>query len=86
MRNRYKVTGSWGHDKQIGSFVVQAADIMDMQNGQRYLEGAFRVVRVSDGKPAKVGKGGTVPFYGESAWSDAERLARDLAFAERYAG
>ena len=74
----------WCRDKQFGAFVVQSADIIDTQTGTVYREGAFRVVRISDGKPAKTGKGGTVPFYGESAWCDAERLARDLDLAEQY--
>lgn len=84
MSSRYKVTGPWGSDKQVGSFLIQSADITDQHNGDRYRDGAFRVVNVGDGKPAVKGKGGTVPFYGESAWSAAERLAGDLALAERY--
>jgi len=84
MSSRYKVTGPWGSDQMIGSFLIQSADITDQHNGDRYTDGAFRVVRVSDGKPAIKGKGGTVPFFGESAWSAAERLAGDLDMAERY--
>lgn len=83
MRNRYKVTGPWGGVKKDGSFYLQTADITDQVNGQVYTEGAYRVVKAPNMKPAKLGKGGTVPFFGEFAWADAERLLRDLAFAER---
>lgn len=82
--SRYQISGGWSNDKQFGNFLTQCATVVDKQNRQRYSEGAFRVVRISDDKPAKTGKGGTVPFYGESAWSDAERLASDLALNERY--
>lgn len=87
--NRYKIQGEWSEDSRIGIFVIQSADIIDVKTGHQYREGAFRVMRkVQDGigpitlKPAKKGKGGTVPFFGETAWSDAERLARDLALEE----
>lgn len=72
---------------------VQVADITDQTNGRVYSNGAYRVVKASnaDGspipvaalKPIKAGKGGTVPFYGESAWSDAARLFHDEVFAGR---
>lgn len=87
---RYKVVPPWGGIKHEGSFYIQTADIIDTNSGRTYIEGAHRVVdsRKVDAKgnmkPAKVGKGGTVPFMGEMAWADAERLLRDLAFAERY--
>jgi hypothetical protein len=89
VRNRYKVTGPWGPASGLlsrrGSFIIQSADITDQVNGRVYQDGAYRVVRAGTHKPAKVGKGGTVPFYGEMAWADAERLASDLALAEQYA-
>lgn len=86
MRNRYKVTGPWGGEQKFGDFYTQSADITDQVNGQVYQSGAFRVVdAANDMKPAKTGKGGTVPFYGESAWSDANRLAGDLWTARQYA-
>lgn len=84
--SRYKVTGPWEGVLKFGSLYVQSAQITDTKNGRTYEEGAFRVVDARKGmKPAKTGKGGTVPFYGETAWSDAERLARDLALEEQYA-
>lgn len=69
-----------------GDFHVQSAEITDnVMSNRKYAEGAFRVVDAAKGmKPAKVGKGGTVPFFGETAWSDAERLARDLWSARQY--
>ena len=81
--SRYKVVGSWDDEVRFGEFVTQSADMKDTGTGRVYPQGAFRVVK--NGKPAKTGKGGTVPFYGESAWSAAERLAYDLATEERYA-
>lgn len=85
MSNRYAVTSAWTADSLFGSFLVQEADITDKQNGTTYTYGAKRVVDVRTGKPAVRGKGGTVPFMGECAWMDAERLARDLATTEAYA-
>lgn len=84
MSNRYKVTGSWSpaYNQPYAPFIIEEADIVDTRNGQVYTDGAMRVT--VDGKPAKRGKGGTVPFFGECAWMDAERLASDLAIAERY--
>jgi hypothetical protein len=74
---RYRVHGEWQTSSdRYGSFVVEVADALDTKTGTVYTDGAYRVVR--NGKPAKKGKGGTVPFYGESAWSAAERLASDL--------
>jgi len=81
--SRYKVTGTWSdHDSTYFPFIIQTADIVDTKTNDSYRDGAYRVV--VDGKPAKRGKGGTVPFYGESAWMGAERLASDLLIAERY--
>ncbi len=85
MKNRYEVVGPWDSEARHGSFVLQSAQIRDKVNGRLYAEGAYRVIDGRTGKPAKIGKGGTVPFYGESAWSDGERLLNDLAVAERYA-
>lgn len=82
--SRYKVTSAWTPDSLFGNFLVQEADITDTLNGNVYTYGAKRVVDTRTGKPAKIGKGGTVPFYGECAWMDAERLAQDLAMKEAY--
>lgn len=81
--SRYKVVSEWSMDSTYPEGIeVQSATIEDTKNGQQYREGAFRVLR--NGKPVKTGKGGTVPFYGESAWSAAERLAMDTWFAVRF--
>jgi hypothetical protein len=84
MSNRYHVSSAWTADSLFGSFLVQEADITDSRTGTVYTYGAKRVVDTRTGKPAKRGKGGTVPFMGECAWMDAERLARDLELAERF--
>lgn len=81
---RYRVTSPWSSDSRFGNFIVQSADIVDTKNGREYSEGAFRVVDGRTGKPVK-GKGGVTPFFGETAWSDAERLASDLAMKEAFA-
>jgi len=86
MSNRYKVTGAWSPaDTAYLPFVIEEADMTDTRNGHLYIAGANRVIDHRTGKPAKTGKGGTVPFKGETAWMDAARLAGDLLTAERYA-
>lgn len=75
--------------------VIQTADIRDNQGrGHIYRNGAYRVVsgtfvdddvQTKDLKPVKVGKGGTVPFLGELAWSDAVRLFEDTITKIQYA-
>lgn len=84
MSNRYEVTSAWTAESLFGSFLVQTADLTDTRNGNVYTYGAYRIVDTRTGKPAIRGKGGTVPFKGECAWMDAERLASDLALKERY--
>lgn len=84
MSNRHIVSSAWTADSLFGSFLVQEADITDPRTGIVYTYGAKRVVDTRTGKPAVRGKGGTVPFMGETAWMDAERLASDLALKERY--
>ncbi len=84
-KNRYEIVSEWFDGLSQGSFTIQVADIRDTRGGHVYNEGAHRVIVTATGKPAKVGKGGTVPFMGESAWCDAERLLGDLAVAERFA-
>jgi len=61
---------------------VQSATLRDTQGRHTYPHGAYRIVMGKNGnlKPLK-GKGGTVPFKGESAWSDAARLFRDTVIA-----
>lgn len=85
-RNFYKVTGQWGGIRHIGSFYVQVADLTDTRSGRVYVDGAARVVSAANGmKPVSRGKGGSIPFRGENAVSDAARLALDLAHAETLA-
>lgn len=81
---RYKVTSPWTFSNtSFGDFHVQEADITDTKTGDVFRDGASRVV---DGVGRAVkGKGGTAPFFGESAWSDAQRLASDLDTERRYA-
>lgn len=81
--SRYTVVLPWSNESFQGSFALQVADLLDNQTGRTHIEGAYRVVNAATGKPVKQGKGGTVPFKGESAWSDGARLLRDLVFAER---
>lgn len=86
--SRYKLVSEWvdaNEPEDFGPYTVQEADIQDTKSstGYVYVAGAKRVVWKHNGKPAKVGKGGTVPYYGEFAWSDANRLARDLYWAHR---
>lgn len=68
--SRYTVASAWSTDTQapLWGLVIQSADLKDNQNGHIFREGAFRVFDVVTGKPAVKGKGGTVPFKGESAW------------------
>ena len=82
---RYTVVPPWTLSRTYWPFRVEVADLLDTRSGRTYVDGAQRVVDERTNKPAKRGKGGTVPFKGETAWSDAERLAQDLMFAERYA-
>lgn len=83
MSNRYKVTGEWStYRTTFAPFIIESADLVDTRSGHVYQDGAMRVT--VDGKPAVRGKGGTTPFKGETAWSDADRLASDLVINERY--
>lgn len=81
---RYKVNSEWtpAFGQSFGGFSVQEADALDTKTGDVFVNGASRVVD-ADQRPVK-GKGGTVPFFGETAWSDAERLASDLYFKAAY--
>lgn len=80
--SRYVVHGEWRRvDDDAGlQFFVQCADALDKRTGDVWPDGAYRVVDSRTGRPAVRGKGGTHPFYGETAWSDALRLATDLYF------
>lgn len=86
--SRYSKVGEWRDEVALRNlfdpFVVQVADCLDGRNGDRFSNGAFRVIDSRSGKPARKGKGGTVPFYGEMAWADAQRLANDLFWEHRH--
>jgi len=80
---RYKVNSPWGGQRKVGDFYVQSADALDKKTGHVYEDGAYRVVDAANGmKPIK-GKGGTTPYFGETAWNDADRKAYDLWFARQ---
>jgi hypothetical protein len=79
---RYKVNSPWRIEDEYGFGVeTQSADIVDIRTGDEYSDSAWRVL--VDDKPHR-GKGGTHPYFGESAWSNAQRLARDIALDRRY--
>lgn len=81
--SRYRTHGTFSpaHQSEEG-IVVEIADALDTRTGTVYTHSAYRVT--VDGKPVR-GKGGTVPFYGESAWSAADRLYFDLVLKARFA-
>lgn len=82
MARRYQICGEWRTREELSDgLAVQCAAITDTRTGTVYPSGAYRVVR--DGRPAVRGKGGTVPFIGECAWSDADRLVADLMWSAR---
>jgi hypothetical protein len=75
---RYKVHGPWRTDHTVGMLRIEVADALDKKTGHVFTDGAYRVVDHITGKTINTGKGSRIPFYGESAWSAAERLANDL--------
>lgn len=79
---RYSINGSWSVESDSHGVRLECADLRDDLRGDVFRDGAYRVL--VDGKPIR-GKGGTVPFKGESAWSDGERKASDLRLARIYA-
>lgn len=79
-----KATNSeWRTVETMGRFAKQVADATD--GFRTYEDGAWRVIVTATGKPAKAGKGGTVPFIGELAWAAADRLLDDLYWKDRTA-
>ena len=84
--SRYTVHAPWEREATFWPFAVEVAAMTDNVTGTVYRNGAYRVTDVRTDKPARRGKGGTVPFKGETAWSDADRLAQDLMFAARREG
>ena len=84
---RYETITPWeaahGAEFHQGNFSAQVADIRDKRTGATYRDGAYRVIDVRTDKAAVRGKGGTHPFYGETAWMGAARLVGDLDLKER---
>lgn len=78
---RKSVRSEWTTLNTEGDFAKQVADATD--GIRTYEQGCYRIIRLSTGKPAVRGKGGSVPFIGETAWSAAERLLTDLSWKER---
>jgi len=79
--SRYKVHGEWFHDAKTGfGGMIMVADAIDTKNGDIFREGAWHVTTAKPGTKGSKGR----PFYGETAWMDAERLASDLALAKMY--
>lgn len=85
MRNRYKRCSDWETIATRGDFALQIADVVDERTSRVHTDAARRVVRRSTGKAAVRGKGGTVPFIGESAWSLGANLFNDLCTKEEHA-
>lgn len=82
--SRYRITERpWMVEVEGARYNVEVTDCVDTRTGTVYADGAYRVTDARTGKAAKKGKGGTVPFYGETAWNDARRLADDLEILER---
>lgn len=79
---RYKATGGWTIQEEWSQVMIETSDALDTKTGTVYRDGAYRVL--VDGKPIR-GKGGTVPFFGEMAWADAQRLVDDLWWERRLA-
>ncbi len=79
--SRYKVHGEWFPTRTHGDkYAVWVADAIDMNTLAVFAEGAWCVTHVKPGTKGSRGK----PFFGESAWSDAQRLAYDLEIADRF--
>ena len=87
MSARYKVQGTWDQHAEStvrdpgferkGVVVTETADALDTRTGSVYLQGAFRVRVKSKLKGLPRGK----TFIGETAWSRAEALHRDMVTA-----
>jgi len=83
---RYEVASPWRavDEMDVGhgcgdprAVVVEIADLRDKQTGDVWRQGAYRVrpVMRPGFKPAV--------YFGETAWSDAQRKADDETFAQR---
>jgi hypothetical protein len=87
MATRYKVHSEWtistettvldiGTDRK-GIVITEIADAIDTQTGHVYVSGAYRVRAKTKIKGLPRGK----TFIGETAWSQAESLHRDMVTA-----
>lgn len=95
MSKRYTKTGEWSvstdrdpvyftyPDGRPGVLTLEVADVVDNRTGRVFYGDAFRVA--ADGRPYKRGKGGSVPFIGETAWMDGARAFDDEVTAMRFA-
>ncbi len=74
---RYTIDAStWSTEAIEYALKWESATLVDTRNGNRYRDGAHRVLRA--GKILKT-------FRGETAWSDAQRLFHDEILKDRYA-
>lgn len=71
--SRYKLHGKWRQQDLVGPVEVEVRDLID-NHGNVWPDGAYRVKK--DGTTVKT-------FKGETAWSDAGRLANDLYYEWR---
>jgi hypothetical protein len=88
---RYKVHGTWSTTSEItvrdadwdrkGTVITETADAIDTRTGRVYLGGAFRVRAKAKIKGLPRGR----TFIGETAWSLAESLHRDMVSALHFA-
>lgn len=80
-RDPFTVSGYDDDDREwTETYAIQIADLKDTRDGHVYRAGAYRIIR--NGK-AISGKGGTTPFLGETAWSEASRKFDDLVLEAR---
>lgn len=76
-------TRNWGVRYESDAVKIEVADLM--YSGQLWHDGAYRVT-IKPGEDDRTGKPRTPKkrlFYGESAWSDAERMASAVDFGAR---
>jgi hypothetical protein len=82
---RYKVEGEWSTTAEIHhgahTIVIECADARDTKNNDIFPEGYYRVRSTGARIEGFRGKS----FVGETAWSDAQRYARDWDFKIRWA-
>ena len=78
--SRYTVVGNWSRSLSPNLapsvLVIEDSDLHDPRTNTTYPDGAVRVRFL-----VSVPGFRTKTFKGETAWSDAERYARDAAFA-----